>query len=94
MGTIVCLYLCYTHIGQDKQFFLILKSSIFPYSLVLTHAFGAQKNRPTETVLLSTNSICFGCDKRKLHVLFVWFDSLRPINNLSVTCLKGRFFLG
>ena len=27
-----------------------------------------------------------------LVVLFVWFDSLRPINNLSV--IKGRVFLG
>ena len=27
-------------------------------------------------------------------VFFVWFDSLRPINNLSVTCIKGRVFLG
>ena len=26
------------------------------------------------------------------NLIFVWFDSLRPINNLSV--LKGRVFLG
>ena len=26
------------------------------------------------------------------HILFVWFDSLRPINNLSVK--QGRIFLG
>ena len=26
--------------------------------------------------------------------LFCLFDSLRPINNLSVTCIKGRVFLG
>ena len=29
---------------------------------------------------------------RMLYILFVWFDSLRPINNLSV--IKGRVFLG
>ena len=30
--------------------------------------------------------------KFRTRVCFVWFDSLRPINNLSV--LKGRVFLG
>ena len=32
---------------------------IFSYPLVLTDVLGAQKNRLTETVLLSTHNICF-----------------------------------
>ena len=30
--------------------------------------------------------------KKNVQILFVWFDSLRPINNISVK--QGRFFLG
>ena len=35
------------------------KLLIFSYSSVLTYVLGVQKNRPTETVLLSIHNICF-----------------------------------
>ena len=41
--------------GLDKQNVLI-----FSYPSVLTYVLGVLKNRLNETVLLSTNSICFG----------------------------------
>ena len=47
-------------IGLDKQKFL-------------AYALGAQKNRLIETVLLSTNNICFGWEIRKL---FFWYALL------------------
>ena len=44
---------------------------------VLTFVLGAQKNRLIKMVLLSTNNICFGREKRKLIFNYVL---LRPIN--------------
>ena len=45
---------------QDFFEFLSVKLYIFSYPSVLTFFGGAQKNRLTETVLLSTHDICFG----------------------------------
>ena len=42
------------------------KIEIFSYLSVLKYALGAQKNRLTEMVLLSTHHICFGQEIRKL----------------------------
>ena len=47
-----------------------------------------------DTIRLMSNSLnpdWAKCRARSL-ILFVWFDSLRPINNVSV--IKGRVFLG
>ena len=44
-------------IGLDKQNFLNVKVKIFSYLSVLAYVLGAQKNRLTETVLLSTQNI-------------------------------------
>ena len=38
----------------------INSSNLSCYLLVLTFVLGAQKNRLSETVLLSTHNICFG----------------------------------
>ena len=40
--------------------FLSLKLLIFSYPPVLLYVLDARKNRLIETVLLSTNNICFG----------------------------------
>ena len=68
------------------------------------HMFLELKSRPDEIGLLSTPNMCCGLVKGKviLHpallscgcgwFCFVWFDSLRLINNLSV--IKGLVFLG
>ena len=40
---------------------------IFFYPSVLTYVLGAQKNCLIETVLLSTNNICFGWEIRKIN---------------------------
>ena len=40
---------------------------MFSYPSVLTYVLGAQKNRLIETVLLSTQNICFGLEIRKLN---------------------------
>ena len=37
-----------------------VKLQLFSYPLILTCVLGAQKNRLSETVLLSTHNICFG----------------------------------
>ena len=47
-------------IGPVKQKILSIKLLLFSYPSVLTYVLGAQKNRLTETVLLSTHNICFG----------------------------------
>ena len=44
-----------------------VKMSKCSYPSVLTYVLGAQKNRLIETVLLSTQNICFGLEKRKLN---------------------------
>ena len=44
---------------------------MFSYTSVLTYVLGAQKNRLIETVLLSTHSLCFGLEIRKIcYALF------------------------
>ena len=58
-------------IGQASNFFS-LKFSIFSYPSVLTYVLGAQKNRLIETVLLSSQNICFGWEIRK----FILFNTL------------------
>ena len=40
---------------------------IVSYPSVLTYVLGAQKNRLSETVLLSTHNVCFGREIRKLN---------------------------
>ena len=47
--------------------FLSVKLSIFSYTSVLTYVLGAQKNCLIETVLLSTNNICFCKEIRKIN---------------------------
>ena len=51
---------------------------------------------PVRNVYLVENHNTLDCTEliimQKYHCLFVWFDSLRPINNLSV--IKGQVFLG
>ena len=47
------------NIAQDTKRKIRVKLSIFFYESVLTYVLGAQKNRLTETVLLSTQNICF-----------------------------------
>ena len=42
------------------------KLRIFSYPSILTYVLGAKKNRLTETVLISTNNICFGREIRKI----------------------------
>ena len=44
--------------GLDKQKFSAYNCKYFPS--ILTHVLGAQKNRLIETVLLSTQNICYG----------------------------------
>ena len=45
------------------------KFVIFSYPSILTYVLGAQKNRLIETVLLSTQTICFGSEKKKIDFL-------------------------
>ena len=62
------LYMQYAHIGHlDKKKFKRKIVNIF-FPSVLTYVFGAQKNHLIETVLLSTNNICFGREIRKLII--------------------------
>ena len=60
----------------DKRFFIGLDKHIFECKIYIfsnpsisTYVLGAQKNRLVETVLLSTNTICFGWEIRKLIFL-------------------------
>ena len=46
-------------IGLDKQKNLRKIVNIF-LPIILAYVLGAQKNRLSETVLLSTNNVCFG----------------------------------
>ena len=46
--------------------FRLVNAPIFSYPSVLTYVMGAQKDHLIETVLLSTHSICFGGEIRKL----------------------------
>ena len=41
------------------QVFLSVKLQLFSHPSVITYILGAQKNRLIETVLLSTQNICF-----------------------------------
>ena len=50
---------CNTTSDLDNQIFFCVKLYIFSYPSILTYVLGAQKNRLTETVLLSTLNICF-----------------------------------
>ena len=58
-----------TFTGLDKQI-LSVKLLIFSYPSILTYVLGTQKNRLTETVLLSTHNILFGCEIRKLFFCY------------------------
>ena len=44
-----------------------IKLGIFSYPSVLSYVLGAQKNCLIETVLLSTQNICFGWEIRIMH---------------------------
>ena len=46
-----------TFTGLDKHIFFSVQWSLFSYPSFLTYVLGAQKNRLTETVLLSTHNI-------------------------------------
>ena len=62
---------------------------IFSYPSVLTYVFGAQKDCLTETLLLSTNNICFGWEKFVTKVLLVHMlstESAQHYKCLMVTC--------
>ena len=50
----------YQNTGLEKQKNFSVKLSIYSYPYVLAYVLGAQKNRLSETVLLSTHNICFG----------------------------------
>ena len=43
-----------------------MKFSLFPYLLIKTYGFGAQRNYPIDTILLSTYTICFGWEIIKI----------------------------
>ena len=58
---------------------LSVELRLFSYPLVLTCVLGAQKNRLIETVLLSTDNICFGRVITKI--------------NFNYAILSGDFFL-
>ena len=59
--SVFCLNLfTYQRFLVKKNKILSIKNLVFSYPLVLTYVLGAQKNRLIETVLLSTNNICFG----------------------------------
>ena len=60
-----------------------LKNENLKYSFFLIYSKSKRKWQNISRIILSW--LDFVC-------LFVWFDSLRPINNLSV--IKGRVFLG
>ena len=49
---------------------------IFSYPSILTYVLGAQKNRLIEMVLLSTQNICFGWEKRKLNFRYTLFPKV------------------
>ena len=59
---------------------------IFSYPSVLTYVLGAQKNRPIETVLLSTHNSCIGelltlykqpiSNSNTDHLLSQWLNSV------------------
>ena len=53
-------FMPYLIIYPDEQNALGVKLRIFPYLSILIFGLDAQKNRPIETVLLSTHNICFG----------------------------------
>ena len=72
---------------------------IFSHPSILTYVLGAQKNRLTETVLLSTHSICFVLEIVKINFLyFVWFDAYIPVNSYghvgTVSSPNHMFFPG
>ena len=46
--------------SKDQFTFFSVKLRLFSYPFVKTCVLGAQKNRLVETVLLSTQNICFG----------------------------------
>ena len=81
-------------IGLDKQK-LTLKFEMFSYTSVLTYVLGAQKNRLIETVLLSTHSLCFDLEIRKIcYALFTkgLFDLNVFIANIIQRGRVTRFF--
>ena len=57
----------------------------FAYFLIKPYVEGTKQKRLTEMFLFSTQNLCLFC-------FVCLFDSLRPINNLSV--IKGQVFLG
>ena len=63
-----CYLDCNTYTGLVKHNFE-LKLYTISYSSVLTYVVGAQKNRLTETVLLSTHNICFWLRNTKKEIV-------------------------
>ena len=60
-------------ITQDEHNVLSLKLWIFSNPSIQIYVLGAQKNRLSETVLLSTHNICFGREiKKYLRTLIYW----------------------
>ena len=69
-------------------------SLLFPYLKILNalcHPLMFFQNQPFSTIILRIQSE-LQTVWTQMYSLFVWFDSLRPINNLSF--IKGRVFLG
>ena len=69
-----------------------IKLYLFPYPLFLTSVLGAKKNRLIETVLLSTHSICFGSEIRKIIFQYAflsgdmcYYSKLTPNARMSWT---------
>ena len=70
------------------------KNICYGRSLEVSHM-STTSNNFTFTTTPPTLTLCLlvlSADNLLPIILFVWFDSLRPINNLSV--IKGRVFLG
>ena len=57
-------FLGISHNRDNKQIFYLENYKCF-LSFVLINILGAQKNHLIETVLLSTQNIYFGCNKKK-----------------------------
>ena len=65
------------YIVQDNEI-LGHKVSLFPLPINQNKCCGAQKNRLGETILLSTNNICFESEIRKEQCLLDIFAYLKP----------------
>ena len=68
------ILICKHRFRYTKKF--SLKLLIFSYPSVLAYVLGAQKNRLIETVLLSTNNICFGLNKKIVFLLHTFRETM------------------